>query len=237
MASNNQQVETKNLDIFDISHLNNQTVIVQQCNVVRRKPHGLSAEFVQKLGAYTDPYSKRSGKTPNTAIVSDRPKVGTISWCHPNSPNLPYVVNFFAQFDSGKAIESDMYWHFSGTKYLKYDHVFHDNHYLTNKKSDTGYNRLKYFMSCLAELTKDLDFMSCTSKCDDDDSQAKISKIIFPFKIGCGPTGGVWQDYKEAINDFSEGVSQSVIIAKKPEHHTCQSVRLPYNPFQNNRIK
>ena len=84
-------------------------------------------------------------------------------------------------------------------------------------------------MSCLAELTEDLDFMSCTSKCDDDDSQPKISKIIFPFKIGCGLAGGVWQDYKEAINDFSGGVSQSVIIAKKPELHTCQSVRIAYN--------
>ena len=224
MASNNQQVETRNLDIFDISNLNNQTVLVQQCNVIRRKPHGLSADFVQKLGEYTNPYSKRWGKTPNIAIVSDRPKVGTISWCHPKSSNLPYVVNFFSQYDSGKAVESDTNWHFSGAKY---NHLCDDTHFLINKRLDTGYNRLKYFMSCLAELTEDLDFMSCTSK--SDDSSPKITKIIFPFRIGCGLAGGVWQDYKEAIEDFSGGVSQSVIIAKKPEFHTCQSVRIAYN--------
>ena len=54
--------------------------------------------------------------------------------------------------------------------------------------------------------------MSCTSK--SDDSSPKISRIYFQFSIGCALAGGVWQDYKETIEDFSRGVNQSVIIAK-----------------------
>ena len=108
-----------------------------------------------------------------------------------------------------------MNWHFSTGKY---NHVSHDCHFQTNKKLDTGDNRLRYFMSCLAELTDDLDFMLCTPELDD--SSPKISKICFPFRIGCGLAGGVWQDYKEAIEDFSRGVNQSVIIAKNHKFYT-----------------
>ena len=51
MLSNNQKAEIQILDIFDKSNLNDKTVLIQQCNVVRRIPHGLSADFVSKLGS------------------------------------------------------------------------------------------------------------------------------------------------------------------------------------------
>ena len=95
MMTNNQQAEIQILDIFDKSNLNDKTVLIQQCNVVRRIPHGLSADYVLNLGQYTDIYSLRRGETCNTAIVSDRPELGTISWSDPKTSDRPYIVNFF----------------------------------------------------------------------------------------------------------------------------------------------
>ena len=206
MTTNNQKSDIQILDIFDKSNLNDKTVLIQQCNVVRRIPHGLSADFVLKLGKYTDVYSLRRGGTRNTAIISDRPELGTISWCCPKTGNRPYVVNFFSQYDSGKSIDSCM------TYSLNYKHLSQDTHFHLNKKLDTRNNRLGYFKSCLTELIDDLDFMSCLSELDN--SSPKITKICFPFRIGCGLAGGVWRHYKQAIDDFSRNVNQAVIIAK-----------------------
>ena len=94
MMTNNREAEIQILDIFDKSNLNDKTVLIQQCNVVGRIPHGLSADFVLKLGQYTDIYSLRRGKTCNTAIVSDRPELGTISWSNPKTADRPYVAIF-----------------------------------------------------------------------------------------------------------------------------------------------
>ena len=70
MMTYNQKVEIQNLDIFDESNLNDKTILIQQCNVVRRIPHGLSADYVLNLGQYTDIYSLRRGETRNTTSVS-----------------------------------------------------------------------------------------------------------------------------------------------------------------------
>ena len=54
--TNNQQAEIQILDIFDKSNLNDKTLLIQRCIVVRRIHHGLSADFVLNLGQYTDIY-------------------------------------------------------------------------------------------------------------------------------------------------------------------------------------
>ena len=96
---------------------------------------------------------------------------------------------------------------------LNYSHLSQDMHFHKNKKLDTRTNRLRYFKSCLTELIEDLNFMSCISRLDN--SSPTITKICFPFRIGCGLAGGVWEHYQQAIDDFSRNVNQSVIIAKK----------------------
>ena len=48
-----------------------------------------------------------------------------------------------------------------------------------------------------------------------DNTSPTITKICFPYRIGCGLAGGVWQHYQQLIDDFSRSVTQSVIIAKK----------------------
>lgn len=75
-------------------------MIVQQCNTVTRRSHGLSASIASRF-AYADVYARRKGSTANTADMRDKP--GTVVLCEPPSGQTgPIVACLMAQLAPGK---------------------------------------------------------------------------------------------------------------------------------------
>ena len=169
-------------DIFDKKFCNSQTCVIQQCNCIALKPHGLSKDIVTKFGAYADVYGLRKGKTENIANIEYRDKPGTIKFCH-GSPN---VVALFGQFMFGN-VRSRTLW-----KNRLFGKI--DTHLDDGINHDTQPNRLIYFQKALVSLN---DYLLTHNK-------LKICTIVFPYKIGCGLAGGIWDDYQKEIEKFSK---------------------------------
>ena len=76
-------------------------MIVQQCNTVTRRSHGLSASIAERF-PYADVYARRSGRRANTADRPERP--GTAVLCRPTSAEQsgPIVACLMAQLAPGK---------------------------------------------------------------------------------------------------------------------------------------
>lgn len=161
-------------DILELEYDSN-SYIIQQCNCLAIKPHGLSASISKKF-SYADFYSLRSqlGKR-NLATHETRSIPGTIGILHNNSNTSPHIVALYAQYDFGKVNS------YYGERPDEY--------------SDTTENRYKWFKKSLRELRKTLKNKSL-------DNNIKY-KIYFPFKIGCGLAGGDWKKYSKAIDKFA----------------------------------
>lgn len=72
--------------------------ILQQCNCLTVRAHGLSATLASKY-PWADPYGDRKGiGSRNLAVLEDRPHPGTIKICQ-GSPN---VICLFGQHRPGK---------------------------------------------------------------------------------------------------------------------------------------
>lgn len=121
-------IETVNASLFDFGA----DVIVQQCNAVTRKSHGLSAEIAKRL-PYANLYERRVGSTPNT--TSKRDEVGCTILCKPpqKSNARPIVACLIAQLAPGKP------------------GVWCDS-YNIPASADTAKERLRYFRLALADL-------------------------------------------------------------------------------------
>jgi O-acetyl-ADP-ribose deacetylase (regulator of RNase III) len=74
--------------------------IVQQCNCISLKPHGLSASITKKF-PFADSYGIRKGVSGNLAIPKDRNIPGTIAIMG-NGQDQRFVINMFAQYSYGK---------------------------------------------------------------------------------------------------------------------------------------
>ena len=70
--------------------------IIQQCNCISRKPHGLSQQINNRFD-YCKMYINRPGKSPNTATVPAIP--GTIEIWKGNGPD---IICLLAQYGMGK---------------------------------------------------------------------------------------------------------------------------------------
>ena len=181
-------------DIFDKKFSNPQTCIVQQCNCVALKPHGLSRDIILNFGAYADVYGLRKGNTSNIAKIEDRPEPGTIKFCH-GSPN---VAALFGQFLYGN---SESQW-----KKRLVGRI--DNHFDKGVDLDTKPNRLIYFqkaLSCLKEYL--LKYNN-----NNNNNNLQICSIVFPYKIGCGLAGGTWKEYENEIEKFAKQLLSSKSI-------------------------
>ena len=172
------------MDLFDQSHMSNDTCLVQICNSVRIQPHGLSFDMVKKLGSYSNGYRNRSHLTPNTALEDTRPECGSISFSQPDKSNKPYIAHLYAQFDSGFSVETNR-------ASLYYPHLQNDHHFMKNKHLDTKQNRLKNFQTCLEKLAEYL-----------NKPKTSITKVVFPYRIGCNKAGGNWRSYLKLILMF-----------------------------------
>lgn len=111
---------TGDLLAVDVDH------IVQQCNCLTVRPHGLSADIAKRLGS--NPYESRcpEGKR-NLALVSDRGTPGSVVI-------TGRVVNLMAQWRPGKI----------GSPY------FH--RYPESNPPETAEQREKWFQACLDAL-------------------------------------------------------------------------------------
>jgi len=69
-----------------------------------------------------------------------------------------------------------------------------------SRPGDSRTERLKWFRECIGSLAI---FMK----------ERGIDRVAFPFKIGCGLAGGIWEDYLRILEDFSKTIN--VIIYRK----------------------
>ena len=166
--------------------------IVQQCNCLTVKPHGLSAQIARKYPwADVYRYRRRQGFR-NLAIPADRKEPGTIQILRnpgleivKNSqgeshlvPKKPDVIALYAQWDYGK-----------GGGY---------NRTLSHHR-DTPQERERWFAQCLEEL----------GQCD------SYQNLAFPYQIGCGLAGGNWSRYLAMIQDFAVKYKKHVTLVGK----------------------
>ena len=112
-------------------------VLVQQCNCVSRKTHGLSAIFADRLGA--DPYGGRPRQTDNLATPEGSDTPGTALLC--NVGNGTYVACLFGQYAPGRPGQYE----------------FYKNVCKVRGVEDTKKNRLMWFREALDELGSVLD--------------------------------------------------------------------------------
>lgn len=120
-------VETINADLLSCDA----DLIVQQCNTVTRRSHGLSAAIAARF-PYADVYARRSGQTANTTDSPDVP--GTAVFCQPpDGTDGPIVACLMAQLAPGKP----------GAWCKQYG---------IRADSDSAEQRLLHFQSALAEL-------------------------------------------------------------------------------------
>ncbi|XP_068228533.1 uncharacterized protein [Palaemon carinicauda] len=209
-------------DITADIYRSSKNIIVQICNCVAVRPHGLSQEMAHKY-PYSNSYStRRPIGSLNRADIEDRAEPGTIAVCRSErSSRDPVVVNMFGQFYMGKNVKSNRHSQLilsttenqlesgnnheqSSERYKKSSKS--DEHLVNGLLKDTQENRIFWFQQCLRELAVVLPGM---------DSQ----RIIFPYKIGCGLAGGDWEkDYFPAIQKFVSDIAEykiKVIILRR----------------------
>ena len=118
-------------------------LIVQQCNCLTVKAHGLSEYLGRKVGA--NPYSKRRAIScrRNLAVKEDRSKVGTIR-VYSRKQTRPYhVACLFAQFTPGKP------------------NVYYQDVCAEHNIVDDVENRLRWFKQCLGRLATKANTLKC----------------------------------------------------------------------------
>ena len=159
-------------------------MIVQQLNCLCVRPHGLSNSISLKY-PYADVYRQRRPEgSKNLAIQAHRPQPGTAVVSRPSlSTTGPLVVGLFGQYDFGKSY------------YRSYRPQY--------KIPETKQLREQWFQNGLNLLR---DWM-VNNKCNNKDF-----KIGFPYKIGCGLAGGIWNNYIKMIDTFNNQINCQVNI-------------------------
>jgi O-acetyl-ADP-ribose deacetylase (regulator of RNase III) len=94
-------IETIKGDILELGYTD-LCYVIQQCNCLTVKPHGLSDTIAKKY-TYANFYEQREGVgIRNLAIEKDRDIPGTIKIAHNGKNDSPYIVALFSQYDFGK---------------------------------------------------------------------------------------------------------------------------------------
>jgi hypothetical protein len=108
------------------------SIIVQQCNCVTVKAHGLSFDIASKF-PYADIYAKRSKSSPNFSTMESRGIPGTCIISKPMSTIGPIVASLMGQITPGKP-----------GQWCKV--------YNVDPNLDDAKHRLEYFKSAMEEL-------------------------------------------------------------------------------------
>lgn len=166
-------IPVENRDLLAVTGHN--VFIVQQCNCLAVKSHGLSESIAKKF-PYARVYERRrqEGKR-NLAMKEDRPVPGTFSIDSDTGNNAgPAIVALFAQYDFGK----------DGAYYGQRPKEYRD----------TAENREKWFKESFESFCK---HVSDQYVCQD-------VRVFIPFGIGCGLAGGNWDVYSKMLDDTAE---------------------------------
>lgn len=151
-------------------------LIVQQCNAVTRRAHGLAASIAERF-PYADIYAQRPGFSANTAAKASA--VGVAVLCRPpagSSDSEPIVACLIAQVAPGKP---------GGWA----------RQYKLRPEDDTAEKREEYFATALDDLATEI-----------RRSEGKIKSVAFPHGIGCGLAGGSWSRYEAMIDRFARSL-------------------------------
>lgn len=151
-------------------------VIVQQCNTVTRRSHGLSASIARRF-PYADVYACRSGSKANTASKPETPGTAVLCRPPPGDESQPIVACLMAQLAPGKP----------GGWCAQYK---------INAEDDTAARREEYFREALHDLAMAIR----------DSDGTRVAKIAFPHGIGCGLAGGSWPRYEAMIDQFARSL-------------------------------
>jgi hypothetical protein len=177
------KIEYINDDILNI--VGNDTYILQQCNCLTVKPHGLSKDIGDKF-SYAKVYSYRKQLGyKNLAVKEDRDIPGTYKlFINVDNDNDPIVVALYGQYDMGKC----------GKYYGERPKDYHD----------TIKNRLEWFRQSLFSFGEYI---------SDNYSNDKKAKIYIPYKIGCGLAGGDWDKYLHIIEEFNNAFNETILTS------------------------
>ena len=169
---------------------------IYNCTALKADPFSLSYHLGREYD-YARPYQHRkSSLYPNLASIKYRPKLGSIEILQPPLGTTgPSFACLYAQYKMGN---------------------WNSTYYLNRPKVDRGYkfkavhkdsyqHRLQYFQQCLNKLL----FKDCIIN-------NNYSVIVFPGYIGCGFSGGDWEDYEPLIADFCVKLK-----CQNPDIHVC----------------
>jgi hypothetical protein len=115
--------------------LDQEGYLVQQCNCVTIKAHGLSQAFIDKFGSVADLYGKRQKRTANSALDPSIP--GTYQVVPLNDNQI--MIGLFGQWLPGKPRRWEPAY--------RYNRSF----------IDTASARLTYFKNALTKFLSDMD--------------------------------------------------------------------------------
>mgnify|MGYP005632722073 CR=1 FL=1 len=147
--------------------------IAQQTNCVSCVGFGFAGDVATAF-SYGDPYASRSSdlRRKNTALTNSCSVPGTnvILECpdHDDSRWQPKIVNMMAQWNPGKPLACV-------------------RRFPPNNQRDDTCDRIRWFKSCLTEISRD----------------TTITSIAFPDRIGCGLAGESWLTYKRCLEEFA----------------------------------
>jgi len=181
-------------DLFENTH--RYAILVQQCNCVTTKAHGLSLDIARTFGSYANPYAKRRnmGQHANLANPWDRPDPGTVELLRDeNDPSHPVVACVYGQWSPGALTSASL-----PSAYPLAP---------GETSTETALLRERWFSMGLAQLAERV-----------RERFHEPVTIAFPYHIGCGLAGGDWSKYSAIIAGFADEVRRcghEVVIYRK----------------------
>lgn len=171
--------------------------LVQQCNCLTVKAHGLSQALARKNPAW-NLYAQRTPVcTQNLATPETRGHPGTTVLLDDK------VVCLLAQWRPGRV--GVKYWHA----------------YPESDPPESAEMRLQWFQSCLDGLTQavanELERRTLSGATTDPTPGSGLV-VAFPWRIGCGLAGGDWSKYRAELERWA---------ALQPPQVTSLLVKLP----------
>jgi hypothetical protein len=180
-------------DLFENTH--RYAILVQQCNCVTTKAHGLSLDIARIFGSYANPYALRQNihQHSNLAEPSDRPSPGTVQLLWDlNETSNPAVACVYGQWSPGAP---------SSKLLTAYPLAPGEN------RTETALLRERWFSMGLTALAGRI-----------REGVHEPVTIAFPYHIGCGLAGGDWAKYTAMITGFADEVGRcghEVVIYRK----------------------
>ena len=177
---------------------------INNCTSVKHKMDSFSWCLVERF-AHGDAYlGRRQSFYENLADVNTRDEVGSVKIFHCANNTEASIACLYAQYKMGRA-DSSYYIDCSMTD---------EEYNITAKEKDSAENRLDYFRQSLSTLAE---FMRGAE-------MRHIKEIVMPKYIGCGGGGGNWEQYRNEIACFAEGMAEEKIKVLVIEYSDVEAI-------------